>query len=142
MAVLLACFAMWSVKVEAADFYWDADAAVTGNNVDGTGLGGTGAWNLVTANWWDAAGMTMEAWPNTDADNAIFTYAFPTSPYAIPTPFTVNLGEAITANRLTFQRSGYTITGIPSPLMAPPLGSTPTLVRVRPSQASWVAPTA
>lgn len=97
--------------VTAADFYWDTDASNSGNDVDGTNLGGTSTWDLLTSNWWPVPSGALTTWGNTTADRAIFTYEFPSTPYAIPTPFTVTLGSGITANQLLFERSGYTLTG-------------------------------
>jgi autotransporter-associated beta strand protein len=95
----------------ALDFYWDADATSAGNNnLDGTGLGGAGTWDTSLLNWWDLAGDV--AWPNNNLSNAIFTSAFPTLPYAVPVTTAVNVDAGgVTANRLTFVRSGYTVSG-------------------------------
>lgn len=111
MVLLLACFGMWSVKVEAADYYWDSDGSNAGNNIDGTNLGGTGSWNVLFSNWWPVPPNTLTPWGNTSSDRAIFTYAFPSVPYAIPTPFTVTVDSGIIANQLLFNRSGYTLSG-------------------------------
>lgn len=109
-ALVLVAMAGLPGPVSAADFYWDPDGDDNVNNLDGTDLGGNGTWDLSTANWWDTTSLV--AWPNLNTSNAIFSYPFPTIPYAIPTPFTVTVdGGGVTANRLTFQRSGYTISG-------------------------------
>lgn len=100
--------AFWQIAqpLQAAKYYWDFDANAVGNNIDGTGLGGSGTWDTTTANWWDLANDI--AWPNTSADMAIFTGAFT----ALPTLNTVTLATGgVTANQLRFERSGYTITG-------------------------------
>ena len=89
-----------------ASFYWDPDTSTAGNNTDGTALGGTGTWDTVTANWWDLASLVP--WPNTSADIAIFN-----GPYVAgaPTLNTVTLAAGgVTANQLSFLRSGYTVT--------------------------------
>jgi len=121
MAVLLSCFLTWSVKVEAADFYWDTDGSLVtpANNVDGTGLGGTGTWDTGTSNWWDLTNLVT--WPNANTDRALFSYAY--SP-GVPTLNTVTLSGTITANQLSFLRSGYTLTSGTSLTLA---GSTPGL---------------
>lgn len=106
MIVLLFAWQVGSPP-QAATVYWDTDGSTTGNNINGTNLGGTGTWDTISSNWWDTSSLV--AWPNTNADRAIFTYAFPT--LGIPALNTVTLSGAIMANQLSFQRSGYTITG-------------------------------
>ena len=104
-------------STQAASFYWDTDTSTAGNNANGTGLGGTGSWDLTTSNWWDGAALNL--WPNTSADTAIFS-----APMALlPTLRTVTLSSGITANQLSFLRSGYTLTGGSLTLA----GSSPTL---------------
>ena len=103
----------------AASLYWDTDGNAVGNSADGTGLGGaTGFWNTGTANWWDGSNLVL--WPNTNVDEAIFT-----APYVAGAPSvkTVTISTGVTANRLTFLRSGYVITGGTLTLA----GATPTL---------------
>jgi autotransporter-associated beta strand protein len=106
--LLTALMAFWQIgqPLQAATFYWDTDTNTTGNDTNGTGLGGTGNWDLVTSNWWNLASLGV--WPNTNADVAVFS-----SPYSggAPTPFTVTLSSGIVANQLRFQRGGYTLTG-------------------------------
>jgi len=116
----LAAFTLLVCQLEstqAASFYWDTDTSTAGNNVDGTGLGGAGAWDLTTSNWWNGAALAL--WPNTSADTAIFS-----APMALlPTLRTVTLSSGITAGQLSFLRSGYTLTGGSLTLA----GSSPTL---------------
>ncbi len=97
----------WQIgqPLNAATYYWDADGSTASNNIDGTGLGGTGTWNTSTANWWDQTNDV--AWPNA-ADTAVFTNAY--TPGVI-SPATVTLSGALTANQLSFFRSGYTLGG-------------------------------
>ncbi len=92
-------------SAKAAAFYWDSDASTAGNNVNGTGLGGTGEWELTTSNWWD--GSALGLWPNTSSDNAIFSAPIT----LLPTLSTVTLSSGITANQLSFLRTGFTLTG-------------------------------
>ncbi len=107
MVVIMASWQI-ALPLQGATIYWDPDASTTGNNVDGTNLGGTGTWDTTTALWWDTSSLAV--WPNTSADTAIFTYAYPG--LGIPTPFTVTLASGgLTANSLQFNRSGYAITG-------------------------------
>ncbi len=102
--------AVWQISqpLQGADFYWDTDASTVGNDAaSGVGLGGTGTWDTTSSNWWDLASLTT--WPNTSADQAIFSGAY--APSSIPTLNTVTLSGAITANKISFLRSGYTLTG-------------------------------
>lgn len=98
----------WQIgqPLNAATFYWDADGNNVGNNIDGTGLGGTGTWNTSTLNWWDQTNDV--AWPNLTDSDAVFTYAYAPG---VPTLNTVTLSGALTANQLSFFRSGYTLGG-------------------------------
>jgi autotransporter-associated beta strand protein len=112
--------AVWQIgqPLQAADFYWDSDASTIGNNTDGTGLGGTGTWDTATSNWWNLA--TLGLWPNMSTDTAIFSGPFVGG---TPTLNSVTLSTGITANQLSFHRSGYTLTGGDLTLA----GTTPTL---------------
>jgi fibronectin-binding autotransporter adhesin len=85
--------------LRAANFYWDSDADATGNVVDGTNLGGTGSWDLGTANWWDTVGMVI--WPNSTADTAVFA----------GTAGIVTLATPLSVGSLQFDSSGYQLTG-------------------------------
>lgn len=104
-------------SAHSASFYWDSDASTVGNNVDGTGLGGTGAWDLTTSNWWNGAALGL--WLNNSADTAVFSAPMT----VLPTLRTVTLSSGITAGQLSFLRSGYTLTGGSLTLA----GSSPTL---------------
>jgi autotransporter-associated beta strand protein len=104
--------------LQAATLYWDADGNAIGNSTDGTSLGGSGNWDTTTTSWWNGAAST--AWPDTDADHAIFTAAF--SP-GTPVLNTVTLSSDLTAHMVSFLRSGYTLTGGELVLA----GATPTL---------------
>ncbi|WP_395750690.1 autotransporter-associated beta strand repeat-containing protein [Prosthecobacter sp.] len=105
LAMMTCQFGALMRPAEAATLYWDTDASTTGNNVNGTGLGGTGVWDLASANWWD--GTTLILWPNTNGDTAIFSA--PAS--SVPVLNTVTVSSGITANQLAFLRSGYVLTG-------------------------------
>ena len=104
--LLLFTFSLWSVQVRGATVFWDADVNATGNNIDGTGLGGTGTWDTSISNWWDLSSLGL--WPDTNADIAVFSYAYPS--LGLPVVNTVTLETGLTANRLQFNRSGYTLT--------------------------------
>ncbi len=117
--LMITLMAFWQVAkpLQAATFYWDTDTSTVGNSADGTGLGGTGAWDTSTTNWWDTTNLVL--WPNTNVDEAIFS-----GPFSIlPTLNTVTLSSGITANQLRFLRSGYTLMGGDLTLA----GTTPTL---------------
>lgn len=121
LALSLVALIASSGPASAADFYWDVDGTDVGNVVDGTNLGGTGTWNLGNTNWWPVPAGALTTWGNTSADHAIFTDAFPS--LGIPTAHTVTLSGTLTANKLSFLRSGYTLTGGTLTLA----GTTPTL---------------
>ncbi|MDZ4287594.1 MAG: autotransporter-associated beta strand repeat-containing protein, partial [Prosthecobacter sp.] len=107
----------WLPQARSADFYWDTDSTSAGNLTDGTGLGGTGDWNTTTsANWWDQSNLVL--WPNANTDTAIFS-----GPTGALTASTVTLSSGIIANKLSFLRSGYTLTDGSLTLA----GATPTL---------------
>ena len=83
----------WSVGANAADLQWSANGVTPGG-------GGTGTWNTsAPALWFN--GATFQTWNNAALDNAVFG----------GTAGTVTLGVAITAHNLTFNTSGYTVTG-------------------------------
>jgi fibronectin-binding autotransporter adhesin len=123
-AIAIFCIAVTAVlqirqSLQGAVFYWDTDgSALTNDAATGVGLGGTGAWDSSTPSWWDLAALT--AWPNTSADHAIFSGAYVPG---MPPLNTVTLSGAITANKLSFSRSGYTLSGGDLILA----GTTPTL---------------
>ena len=75
---------------------WDSDANA-GNGANG----GTGTWNTTTTNWFN--GASDVAWPNvaTNYDQAILG----------GTAGTVTLGASLTAGKLQFDTSNYTLSG-------------------------------
>ncbi len=86
-----------TVDIGAYEFqtlYWDPGLTATG-----TGSGGTGTWNTSTANWFN--GSADQTWNNTFSPVAVFA----------GTAGTVTLGTGITASALTFNTTGYTVTG-------------------------------
>ena len=101
--------AVWQIgqPLQAATLYWDTDTSDTGNAIDGTLLGGTGAWDTATSNWWPVPAGALATWGNTSSDTAIFSG--PT--VSIPTLNTATLASGLIANQLRFNRSGYTLTG-------------------------------
>jgi autotransporter-associated beta strand protein len=101
--------ALWQIgqPLQGATFYWDTDGSGTGNLIDGTNLGGIGAWDTTISNWWPVPAGALTTWGNTSSDIAIFNG--PTG--SIPTLNTVTLSSGITANQVRFNRSGYTLTG-------------------------------
>jgi autotransporter-associated beta strand protein len=88
------------MPISAAEFYWDSDGDATGNAIDGTNLGGTGTWDLSATNWWEEVAPDS-FWLNSFANTAVFT----------GTSGTVTLGAPIQAGGLTFNTTGYTLTG-------------------------------
>ena len=82
------------------NFYWDTDGSATGDTISGAHLGGTGTWDLSTANCWDGASASLGLWPNHTTDNAIYA----------GTAGTVNLGT-LTTDGVVFNSDGYVLTG-------------------------------
>lgn len=85
-----------AVPAQAGLLYWDALQAKSG-----TGGGGTGDWNTSSLFWYPGSGNTDQAWSNSGTAN---TAAFD------GTAGLVTLTTAISANRLTFNTGGYTLT--------------------------------
>lgn len=80
-----------------AQLYWD------GNDLTANADGGSGTWDTTTANWDDAATAGNPAtWNNASNSTAIFG----------GTAGTVTLGTHITAMNLTFNTTGYTVSGV------------------------------
>lgn len=114
-------------QARAATLYWDSDASASGDSTDGTGLGGSGPWDLSTLAWWN--GIALSAWSNTGSDTAVFA-----SPFALlPSVSTVTLSSGLTAGQLSFLRSGYLLSsgdvtlGGSSPTLWAGLGLTATI---------------
>ena len=95
-AMLAALFAS-SSPTWAADRYWDPNGTALGR-------GGVGTWNL-TGNFWspsnDGTSGPYSAWNNTTFDHAIFG----------GTVGTVTLGAPVTVGGLTFETTGYVLSG-------------------------------
>jgi len=85
----------------ANTLYWDQDATDAGNNlVSGRGLGGSGVWNVSSANWWTGSGADT-SWNNANNDTATF--------WGTNAASVVTLGSGITVGGLTFNTTGYTL---------------------------------
>ncbi|MBA4015748.1 MAG: hypothetical protein C0483_01025 [Pirellula sp.] len=101
--IVIAAIIISGTPASADTFYWDADQTAAGNNADtGAGLGnlvGPFTWDLSTPNWWDGVAVDA-AWIN-GTDTAVFT----------GTSGTVTLGAPISAGRLIFNSSGYSLAG-------------------------------
>jgi autotransporter-associated beta strand protein len=87
------------VPVQAATYYWDADATVAGNSINGTGLGGSGIWDTSSPLWWNLSNDV--AWPNSLLDSAVFT----------GTAGSITLGAPINAGSLFFKSDRYALNG-------------------------------
>jgi len=88
--------------LQGAVYYWDSDEDNVGNDSAGTGIGGSGLWNLTSPNWWDALGtMDNVAWPNQLSDTAIFNGE----------GGLVTLAGSVNAGTLMFGGLGYSLTG-------------------------------
>src|SRR5260370_19579507 len=77
-----------------AQNYWDVNGAAAG-------LGGSGNWDLATANWNDASGTAApHVWPNTATSDAVFT----------GTAGTVTLSvSGVQVRNMDFLTNGYVI---------------------------------
>ena len=97
-AALAAALLLAGGPVLAANLTWDANGSTAPNPSDGSDT-----WNTSNFNWW--TGAANVTWNNGTPDSAIFGAGAAGN-------YTVNLGEAITANTLTFNAgSTYTIAG-------------------------------
>ena len=109
LGVLAALAATYAPQAAAVDRYWDVNGGSAGS-------GGTGTWNT-SLQYWNAASDGVAgpffAWNNAGLDNAIFA----------GTAGTVTLGAPVTANAITFNTVGYTLTGGTLTLA----GTTPTI---------------
>jgi autotransporter-associated beta strand protein len=97
-------------QAPGATYYWDSNGGTAGT-------GGTGTWDTVTSLWRDGSDTgTLGVWPNLTTDDAVFG----------GTAGTVTLNTNITANDLTFNTSGYLLTGSGSRTLTLS-GTTPTI---------------
>jgi fibronectin-binding autotransporter adhesin len=87
-----------------ATLYWDTNGA-------SPGLGGSGTWDLSSANWTtDPTGSSPTvAWTNNSADVAVFNTT-PDSSGAVQ-PSTVSIGSGIAVSQATFSSGAYTLQG-------------------------------
>lgn len=110
--LLAGTVALAASKLPAANVTWDITPGAVGVG-DTAVTGGTGTWNTTNGNWTIDAGANNLAWVNANNDTAVFG----------GTAGTVSLGAAITAGGLTFNTTGYTVTGNTLTLA----GTTPTV---------------
>lgn len=99
-ALALSLAAAFTAPGIAADVTWDITPGTVGAG-DSAITGGLGAWNTTNGNWTIDDGVNNIAWINANNDTAIFG----------GTAGTVTLGTTITAGGLTFNSSGYIVTG-------------------------------
>ena len=103
---LLICFGsslLSSLSANAAILYYDGGTVYIGSNGNSQATGITGNWDNTLLNW-DTGPTAHVAWNS--ADTAFFGAGFGGG-----TPSTVTLTAPITTGGLTFNTSGYTITG-------------------------------
>ncbi|MBM0105007.1 autotransporter-associated beta strand repeat-containing protein [Steroidobacter sp. S1-65] len=97
----------------AVDRYWDVNQTAPGS-------GGSGLWDLSNLYWSPNASDTLgpynQAWNNAALDHAIFS----------GTAGEITLGAPITVNALTFDTTGYTISGTGGNILTL-AGTTPTI---------------
>ncbi|MFO1532069.1 MAG: autotransporter-associated beta strand repeat-containing protein, partial [Kiritimatiellia bacterium] len=100
MFPITGAFLLAALSAQSVSLVWDGNGATTPNP-----NGGTGTWDTnTTANWWDgAANVNWPALGGTD-DDAVFGN----------TAGTVTINGGVTANSLTFNTTGYTLTGATS----------------------------
>jgi autotransporter-associated beta strand protein len=116
-ALAIAAVLAASTSARAQNLFWDTSA-------DGNGaVGGTGVWNL-TNTFWDLTGTDAAidniAWPNANTAIAVFQ--------GTPGVVTLNNGGATTtANGLTFNVSGYTLSSNVAGDTLTLAGTTPTI---------------
>jgi hypothetical protein len=84
---------------KGANFNWDPTSTGTANG------GGPGTWSINPANLFWFNGAADVTWPNLADSVAIFGGTPGTG------AVTINTGTGITANGLTFNVSGYTVSG-------------------------------
>ena len=113
VALALAIAASFAGSASAASLTWDITPGAIGAG-DGIITGGTSAWDLSNGNWTIDGGANNIGWVNANNDTAVFG----------DTAGTVTLGVPITAGGLTFNTTGYTVTGSTLTLG----GATPTIL--------------
>ena len=92
LAAVLFLLACGAPAFAQTNLTWDANGAAAGT-------GGAGTWNTTSARWFD--GAVYGPWSAVTFDNAIFS----------GTAGTVTLSGAIRAHNLTFNTTGYTVSG-------------------------------
>jgi autotransporter-associated beta strand protein len=97
--------ALAAPTLNAADLTWDT---VTGD--DGTITAGSGAWNTTGTNLVWNNGTTNVAWTQTNTTTPLNAAIFAGTDGAVD-DYTVTLGSQMAAQALTFNSSGYRITG-------------------------------
>jgi fibronectin-binding autotransporter adhesin len=96
LPLLLSLTALWSCPVpraSAAAFTWDVDGAAS------AATGGSGDWDLTNLFWNDGTAL----WGNTNVDEAVFG--------GFPGTVITTTAAPVTANKLTFMSTGYTLAG-------------------------------
>jgi autotransporter-associated beta strand protein len=91
-------------EARSAPLIWDADPATAGIQEGG------GIWNTSNANW--STGAANVSWTNDPPNDAVFGGGAGTAG-------TISIATDITTNSLTFNTTGYTITGSPLNLAGP-----------------------
>ena len=92
--------ATFALLCQAGAATWDITPGTVGAG-NGVTAGGSGTWNTTNGNWTIDAGANNIAWNNATNDPAVFG----------GTAGTVNLTTGITAGSITFNTTGYSVTG-------------------------------
>ena len=109
---LAAGLAVLSASAFAANLTFDANTSTAGVQ------DGSGTWDLTTADWYN--GTADIVWPNA-TDTAVFGAGTAGT-------YTITLSNTVNAGAITFNQSGYTISGSGTITLNPPAAVTPNFI--------------
>jgi len=102
-AIIITGITLLSFRAMAGTLYWDGDGDPTGNNVDGTGLGGPGSWSGA-GRWWNGLDATNQNW--VAGSDAVFSRIGGT---VVVGPPDGTAGTTTSAGNIHFAATGYTL---------------------------------